>query len=84
MGYLHIPSQPRKLFFNEKGQLVDKLLDCPKMRDRHARDMVVQELSFAGSIPRHEADKDDVRNILSYFKVGRSKADEDLAAGTVC
>ena len=65
MGNLQIPSQPRKLSFNEKGQLVDKLLDCLKMRDRHARDMIVQELSFAGSIPRHEADKDDVRNILN-------------------
>ena len=44
MGNLQIPSQPRKLSFNEKGQLVDKLLDCLKVRDRHARDMIVQEL----------------------------------------
>src|SRR5438093_10051331 len=65
MEHSHIPLQPRKLSFNEKDQLVDKLLDCPKMRDRHTRDMIVQELSFAGSIPQHQVDRDEVWDIVN-------------------
>jgi TIR domain/Effector-associated domain 2 len=49
----------------QKSELVDKLLACPTMRDRHTRDTVVQELSFASAISRHTADRVDVTNIVN-------------------
>jgi hypothetical protein len=64
MGNLNIPSKPRMLSFKEKGLLVDKLVDCPQMKDRHSRNTMVQELRFASSISRPEVDRNDVRNIV--------------------
>ena len=55
------------LSFQKKSELVNKLIACPTMKDRHARDIVVLQLSdqIARSIARHAVDVVDVTNIVS-------------------
>ena len=60
-----ISRNPGPLTFQQKSELVDKLLVCSTMRDRHSRDKIVQELSFADSISRDSRDRVDVLNIVN-------------------
>jgi hypothetical protein len=55
-----------KLPFKKKSELVDKLLACPTMSDRHMRDVVVLQLDeMAQVISRSDANIFDVTNIVS-------------------
>jgi nucleotide-binding universal stress UspA family protein len=60
-----ISGNPSQLTFQQKSELVNKLLACATMRDGNSRNLVVQELSFAGSISRHTGDRVDVMNIVN-------------------
>jgi hypothetical protein len=53
--------------FRQKSSLVDALLACPTIRDRHTRDTVVDNLSgdIRNNIQRSSADRVDVMNIVT-------------------
>ncbi|MBN1875109.1 MAG: caspase family protein [Anaerolineae bacterium] len=56
-----------KLERAQKSELVNALLACPTMRDRHTRDVVVDNLpnNIKNSIVRNAADRVDVNNIVT-------------------
>ena len=60
-----INGNPGQLTFQQKSELVNKLLACSTMRDGNSRNMVVQQLSFAISISRQTVDRLDVMNIVN-------------------
>jgi Effector-associated domain 2/TIR domain len=62
-----VSTTPRKLTFEQKSKLVEKLLACPTMRDRSSRDQVVGDLPFANSIRRDSktTDKQDIMAIVN-------------------
>lgn len=63
------PTQPNAggLSFQKKSELVNKLLACPTMHNRHSRDIVVQQLAaqISHAIPRNTIDIVDVTNIVT-------------------
>jgi hypothetical protein len=71
-----------KLDVHQKEELVTALLECASMRDRAARDAILNQLpsEIKNTIPRHSVDRVDVNNTVSRclnFESGIS----DLIAG---
>jgi hypothetical protein len=58
-------ARPRgELTLAELGPVVDVLLRTPGFDTREGRDLVLRELAFAASVPRHNSDRADVVSIV--------------------